>query len=158
VEDSVETPRVEAVTHRKDVSVVIVEGNAGAKGEARGILETIAEAYPGMELIAHEQMSDTHSALVWLGSREDADELQVRFRELRGPGGEWAITVQRDAAFVSLVGFGLGATQAARAEGVLEKAGVRVHALRAAPSALVFRVDVMSLEAAVKALHAAFLE
>jgi aspartate kinase len=158
VEANVETPRVEAVAHRKDVSVVIAEGNAGGRGEARGILETVAHAYPGLELIAHEQVSDAHSALVWIGSREDADELQARFRELRGPGGEWTLTVQREAAFVSLVGSGLGAPEAARAEAALEKAGVPMLALRVTPSALVFRVDGSRAEAAVRTLHAAFLE
>ena len=158
LEDNVESPRVEAVSHRKDLSVVVAEGNAGARGEARGIMEIVAQTYPGLELIAHEPRSDTHSALVWIGPREDADELQLRFRELRGPGGEWALTVQRDAAFVSLVGSGLGAAEAARAEAVLEKTGVPMHALRATPSALVFRVEAMFLEAAVRALHAAFLE
>ena len=158
VEDTVETPRVEAVAHRNDVSVVIAEGNAGGRGEAREILETVARAYPALELIAHERMSDTHSAIVWIGPREDADELQLRFRELRGPGGEWAITVQKDAAFVSLVGSGLGAAQAARAEAVLEKGGVPMLALRSTPTALVFRVDPKFLDAAVRDLHAAFLE
>ncbi len=158
VEANVETPRVEAVAHRKDVSVVIAEGNAGARGEARGIMETVAQAFPGLELIAHEQMSDAHSALVWIGAREDADELQRRFGELRGPGGEWKLTVQREAAFVSLVGAGLGAAEAARAEAALEKAGVPMLALRATPSALVFRVEGSVAETAVRALHAAFLE
>jgi len=158
LEDNVEAPRVEAVAHRKDVSVVIAEGNAGGRGEARDILDTVARAYPGLELVAHERMSDTHSAIVWIGPREDADELQLRFRELRGPGGEWAITVQKDAAFVSLVGSGLGAAEAARAEAVLEKTGVPMLALRAMPTALVFRVDPMFLEAAVRDLHAAFFE
>ena len=158
MEANVETPRVEAVTHRKDVSVVIAEGNAGGRGEARGILETVAQAYPGLELVAHEQVSDAHSALVWIGAREDADELQGRFRELRGPGGEWTLTVQRDAAFVSLVGSGLGATEAARAEAALEKAGVPMLALRATPSALILRVDGGVVETAVRALHAAFME
>ena len=158
VEANVEAPRVEAVSHRNDVSVVIAEGNAGGRGEARGILETVAAAYPALELIAHEQMSDTHSALVWIGPREDADELQLRFRELRGPGGEWALTVQREAAFVSLVGLGLGAVQAARGEAALEKAGIPMLALRATPGALVFRVEPAACEAAARVLHAAFLE
>jgi aspartokinase len=158
VEDNVETPRVEAVAHRADVAVVIAEGNAGGRGEPRGILEAVAAAFPALELIAHEQMSDTHAALVWIGPNEDADALQQRFRELRGPGGEWTLTVQRDAAFVSLVGLGLGALQAARAEEVLEKAGIALLALRATPSALVFRVAPEACETAVRALHAAFLE
>ncbi len=158
VEDNVETPRVEAVAHRADVAVVIAEGNAGGRGEPRGILEAVAAAYPALELIAHEQMSDTHAALVWIGPNEDADALQQRFRELRGPGGEWTLTVQRDAAFVSLVGLGLGALQAARAEEALEKAGIALLALRATPSALVFRVAPEACETAVRALHAAFLE
>ncbi len=158
MEANVETPRVEAVAHRMNVSVVIAEGNAGARGEARGIMETVAQAFPGLELIAHEQMSDAHSALVWIGAREDADELQRRFGELRGPGGEWKLTVQREAAFVSLVGAGLGAAEAARAEAALEKAGVPMLALRATPSALVFRVEGSVAETAVRALHAAFLE
>lgn len=158
VEGNVETPRVEAIAHRTDVAVVVAEGNAGARGEARHILETVAGAHPALELIAHEQVTETHSALVWIGPNEDAEELQGRFRELRGPGGEWALTLQRDAAFVSLVGLGLGAAEAARAEEVLEKAGLPMLALRATPSALVFRVAPEHAAAAVKALHAAFLE
>ncbi len=157
VEAAVETPRVEAVAHRSDVSVVIAEGNAGGKGEPRDILETVARAYPALELVAHEQVSSTHAALVWVGPNDDAAELQARFRELRGPGGEWALTVQRDAAFVSLVGLGLGAAQAAQAEAALEKAGIGLLALRATPSALVIRVTPADCEAAARALHAAFL-
>ena len=158
VEANVEKPRVEAVTHLGNVSVVIAEGNAGGRGEPRAILEAVAQAYPSLDLIAHEQVTDTHAALVWVGPREDADELRSRFRELRGPGGEWSLTVQNDAAFVSLVGLGLGAAEAARAEEALERAGVAMLALRSTPSALVFRVTPEQCDAAVRALHAGFLE
>jgi len=158
VEANVEKPRVEAVTHLGNVSVVIAEGNAGGRGEPRAILEAVAQAYPSLDLIAHEQVTDTHAALVWVGPREDADELRSRFRELRGPVGEWSLTVQNDAAFVSLVGLGLGAAEAARAEEALERAGVAMLALRSTPSALVFRVTPEQCDAAVRALHAGFLE
>jgi aspartokinase len=58
---------------------------------------------------------------------------------------------------VSLVGLGLGATEAARAERALEKSGVPLVALRVTASALVFRVDALRAEDAVRALHAEFL-
>ncbi len=157
-EGSVESPRVEAVTHRADVSLAIAEGNAGGKGEARGILEAVAEQFPALELVAHEQASETHGALVWMGSRDDVEALKVRFREVRGPGGEWRLDAVHDASFVSLVGLGLGATEAAKAERALEKAGVSLVALRVTPAALVFRVENARVNDAVKALHAAFLE
>jgi len=157
-EGDVETPRVEAIAQLRDVAVVVAEGNAGGRGEARDILERVAERHPALELVAHEQVSDTHSALVWVGPREDASELQRSFRELRGPGGEWALTVQDDAAFVSLVGLGLGARQAALAERALERAGVGFLAVRATPAALVIRVAPGDCDAAARALHAAFLE
>jgi aspartate kinase len=156
-EDSVEAPRVEAVTHRADVSLAIAEGNAGGKGEARGILESVAEQFPALELVAHEQASESHGAIVWMGGEEDVVALQGRFRELRGPGGEWRLEVVHGAAFVSLVGLGLGAVEAARAERALEKSGVPLVALRVTASALVFRVDAMRAEDAVRALHAEFL-
>src|SRR6185503_15660000 len=80
VEDgAMEKPRVEAVTHRDACSIVIAEGTAGGRGEARGILEAVAGAYPELELVAHEQATDAHGAIVWLGSREDAEALQSRF-------------------------------------------------------------------------------
>jgi aspartate kinase len=158
VEAEVERPRVEAVAHQKDVSIVIAEGNAGGRGEARGILESVAGAYPALELLAHEQTSDEHAALVWVGPREDADSLRSRFRELRGPGGEWRLDVQHGCAFVSAVGLGLGADEAARAEVALEKAGVPLIALRATPAGLVFRVPNERCEDAVRALHAALIE
>jgi aspartokinase len=156
-EDSVEAPRVEAVTHRADVSLAIAEGNAGGKGEARGILESVAEQFPALELVAHEQASESHGAIVWMGGEEDVVALQGRFRELRGPGGEWRLEVVHGAAFVSLVGLGLGAVEAARAERALEKSGVPLVALRVTASALVFRVDALRAEDAVRALHAEFL-
>ena len=157
VEAAVEKPRVEAIAHQKDVSIVIAEGNAGGRGEARGILETVAERFPALELIAHEQAGDEHAALVWVGPREDAEALQSGFRELRGPGGEWRLDVQHDCAFVSLVGLGLGAAEAARAEAALEKAGVPLVALRATPAALVIRVPNDRCETAVRALHDAMI-
>jgi aspartokinase len=92
-----------------------------------------------------------------MGGEEDVVALQGRFRELRGPGGEWRLEVVHGAAFVSLVGLGLGATEAARAERALERAGVPLVALRVTASALVFRVDAMRAEDAVRALHAEFL-
>ena len=156
-EDTVEAPRVEAVTHRADVSLAIAEGNAGGKGEARGILEAVSEQFPALELVAHEQASDTHGAIVWMGEQEDVVALQARFRELRGPGGEWRLDVVHGSAFVSLIGLGLGATEAARAERALEKAGVPLVALRVTAAALVFRVDSQRVEDAVRALHAEFL-
>lgn len=157
VEAEVETPRVEAIAHQQDVSIVVAEGNAGGRGEARGILEAVAERFPALELVAHETAGDAHAALVWTGPREDAAELKACFRELRGPGGEWRLDVQDGCAFVSLVGLGLGAAQAARAEAALEKAGVPPLALRVTPGALVFRVANERCEDAVRALHAAML-
>jgi aspartate kinase len=158
VEANVETPRVEAIAHRSGVAVVVAEGTSGGRGEARGILEAVAREHPELELIAHEQVTDAHAALVWIGPQEDADALKAHFRELRGPGGEWSLTVQGGAAFVSLVGLGLGAVEAARAEAALEKAGIALLALRASPAALVFRVAPEQCEAAVRAMHATFLE
>jgi aspartokinase len=140
------------------VSLAIAEGNAGGRGEARGILEAVHEHFPALELVAHEQATATHGALVWMGSREDVEALQSRFRELRGPGGEWRLDTVHEAAFVSLVGLGLGAPEAARAERALERAGVALVALRVTPAALVFRVEVSRVTEAVRALHAAFLE
>ena len=157
-EDSMESPRVDAVTHRSDCSLAIAEGNAGGRGEARGIIEAVATAFPEVELIAREQPSDSHGVIVWLGARADVEALQKRFRELRGPGGEWKLDAQHGAAFVSVVGLGLGARQAAEAEGALEKVRVPVLALRVSPTALVFRVPDERAQEAVQALHRAFLE
>ncbi len=153
-----EQARVEAVAHRADVSIAVAEGTAGGRGEARGIIEAVADAHPELELIAHEQVTDAHGAIVWMGAREEVEALERDFRALRGPGGEWKLTVEHGAAFVSLVGLGLGAPEAARAERALEKAGVPLRALRATPAALILRVPPAGVEAAVRALHAAFLE
>jgi len=158
VEDAVETPRVEAVAHRAGVSLAIAEGNAGGKGEARGIVEAVQEHFPTLELVAHEQATATHGAIVWMGPAEDVTSLQTRFRELRGPGGEWRLDVVHGVAFVSLVGLGLGAREAAQAERALERAGVPLVALRVTPGALVFRVEEARVAEAVRALHASFLE
>jgi len=155
---TMEKARVEAVTHRDACSIVIAEGTAGGRGEARGILEAVTSAFPELELVAHEQATDAHGAIVWLGSREDAVALQSRFKELRGPGGEWKLGVEHDAGFVSLVGYGLGAAEAAKAEQVLERAGIPIVALRTMPTALVFRIAGKRTEEATRALHAAFLE
>ncbi|MFN8587756.1 MAG: aspartate kinase [Candidatus Eisenbacteria bacterium] len=157
VEESVEAPRVEAIAHQQDVTVVIAEGTSGGRGEARGILEAVAEAFPGLQLVAHEKLTEAHGALVWTGSRADAESLQARFRDLRGPGGEWSLTLQHDAAFVSVVGLGLGAAEAARGERALEKAGLEMLALRCTTAALIWRVPGPQCEPAVRALHAEFL-
>jgi len=157
VEAVVEQPRVEAIAHQQDVSIVVAEGNAGGRGEARGILEAVAGRFPALELVAHERAGDAHSAIVWVGPRDEAETLQGVFRELRGPGGEWRLDVQHGCAFVSLVGLGLGAPEAARAEAALEKAGIPMLALRATPSALVLRVPDDRCEAAVRALHTAMI-
>lgn len=157
-EERMERARVEAIAHQSDVSVLVAEGNAGGVAEARGIVESVHEAYPGLHLVAHEQATPTHGALVWTGSREDAVHLESRFREVRGPGGEWTLRVEHGAAFVSLIGLGLGAPEAARAVRALEKAGIALIALRTTPSAMILRVAGGSCEAATRALHAAFLE
>jgi aspartate kinase len=157
-EDEMEGPRVDAVTHRADLTLAVAEGNAGGKGEARGIVEAVAAEHPELELLAHEQASDTHGVIVWLGTPADAEALQRRFRELRGPGGEWKLTLQTDAAFVSIVGLGLGPREAARAEQALEKAGVAMLALRTSPTALTFRVANDRVGDATRALHTLFLE
>jgi aspartate kinase len=154
---AVEQARVEAVTHRTDCSVVIAEGNAGGRGEARHIIESVASAFPALELLVHEQTTDAHSGLVWLGSREDAEALRGDFRALRGPGGEWKLEIEHGTAFVSLIGLGLGAAEVVRAERALERAGVLVVALRVAPTALIFRVADARVEDGVRVLHAEFL-
>jgi aspartate kinase len=150
--------RVEAVAHRGDCSIAIAEGNAGGRGEARGLLEAVAEAFPELELVAHEQVVDAHHALVWTGTREDVDALQRDFRALRGPGGEWALRTEHGTAFVSVVGLGLGAREAARAEAALDRAGVPMVALRVSPTALIFRVPNERVEDAARALHAGLVE
>jgi aspartate kinase len=157
-EFEMEGPRVEAVAQRGDCSIAIAEGNAGGRGEARALLEAVADAFPELELVVHEQDSEEHHALVWTGSREDVEALAQDFRALRGPGGEWALRVEHGAAFVSVVGLGLGAREAAQAEGALERSSVPLIALRVSPTALVFRVPNKRVEDAVRALHAALIE
>ncbi len=149
---------VQAITHRGDCSIVVAEGTAGGRGEARGIVQAVAEQFPELELIAHEQATDAHGALVWIGSRDDAAALERGFQQLRGPGGEWKIGVTHDAAFVSLIGLGLGAAVAVRAEAALERAAVPLVALRTTPAALILRVPNDRAEDAVRALHAALVD
>jgi aspartate kinase len=158
VEDEMEDRQVVAVTHVSGRAIAVAEGTSGGRGEARGILEAVTQAFPALELMAHEQQTDAHGALVWVGEPDDVQALAADFRRLRGPGGEWKIGVQRDVAFVSLVGLGLGAAEAARAEAALEKAGVPLIALRSTPAALVIRVPDARVEDAVRALHAALVE
>ncbi len=157
-EDDMEGGRVAAVTHRAGCSIAIAEGNAGARGEARDLIEAVAAAHPELELIAHEQSGDVHGAIVWIGARDAVEELSRGFRALKGPGGEWKLGVEPDVAFVSLVGSGLGPREVVRAEAALERARVPLVALRVLPSALVFRVAGEHCEEAVRTLHAAFLE
>jgi aspartate kinase len=157
-EDEMEGPRVDAVTHREDCSIAIAEGNAGGRGEARGLIERVAEAYPELDLVAHEQDTESHGAVIWIGERDDVEALQVSFRDLRGPGGEWRLVVEHGAAFVSVVGLGLGAAEVVRAEAALERASVPIVALRVAPTALIFRVPGPRWEEAVRALHAELVE
>jgi len=156
-EDGMEGARVQAVTHMSDRSIAVVEGTSGGRGEARGLIEAVDETFPELELLAHEQTIDAHGALVWVGSRADVEALCADFRRLKGPGGEWKITPYHGAAFVSLVGLGLGAAEVAKAERALEKAGVPLVAVRMTPTALIVRVDTPHAENAVQALHAAFL-
>jgi aspartokinase len=118
----------------------------------------VADAFPELELVTHERDADAHHALVWTGSREDVEALQQDFRALRGPGGEWALRVEHGAAFVSVVGLGLGARETARAEETLERAGVSMIALRVSPTALIFRVPNERVADAARALHAALVE
>jgi aspartate kinase len=157
-EETMEQPLVGAVAHRAPCSIAIAQGVSGGRGEARGIIEAVADAHPELELIAHEQDQGTLAALVWIGERDEVEALEKGFRALRGPGGEWKLMVEHGAGFVSLVGLGLGAREAARAEQALERADVPLVALRVTPTALVFRVAGERAEAAAKALHAAFLE
>jgi len=156
-EVTMEGGRVEAITHRPDCSVVVAEGTAGGRGEARGIIAAVADRFPEVELVAHEQATDAHGAIAWIASREDAEALEKSFRELRGPGGEWRVSVEHGAAFVSAIGLGLGHDVAVAAEAALEKAGVPLVALRTTPSALILRVAGERCDDAVKALHAALV-
>jgi aspartate kinase len=157
-DEAMEGARVEAVTHMADRSIAVAEGTSGGRGEARGIIEAAAAAFPELELVAHEQTDDAHGALVWVGSRADVAALEADFRRLRGPGGEWKLTAHHGAAFVSVVGLGLGAAEVSRAEQALERAGIALVALRTTPTALIFRVAQEQGEPAVRALHAALLE
>jgi aspartate kinase len=155
-EVAMEGGRVQAVTHRKDCAVVLAEGTAGGRGEAREIIAMVDEHYPELELVAHEQSTDAHSVIAWIGNTEDAEDLKTRFRELRGPGGEWKISIE-PGAFVSAIGLGLGAAVAVRLESALDRAGVPLVALRATPTALIARVPNERCEDAVRALHQALV-
>ncbi len=108
--------------------------------------------------MAHEQAGTAHGVIVWVGSRADVETLASEFRALRGPGGEWKLAVEHGAAFVSVVGLGLGGREVVRAERALERRQVPLVALRVTPAALVFRVPGERCEDAVRALHAEFLE
>jgi len=156
-EDPMEQPVVTAVTHRA-CSIAIASGVPGGRGEARGILEAVAHAHPELALVAHEHDGSGVAALVWIGERDEVEALAQGFRALRGPGGEWKLEAEHGVAFVSLVGLGLGAREAAAAEAALEKAGAPVVALRVTPTALIFRVAAERAADAARALHAAFLE
>ena len=79
-------------------------------------------------------------------------------KSLQESHGEWKLRAEHGAAFVSVVGLGLGAREAVQAERALEKRQVPLIALRVAPGALVFRVPGGRCAEAVRALHAAFLE
>lgn len=155
--DALEAARVVAITHRRACSIAVAEGTSGGRGEARGIIAAVAEAHPEMELVAHEMATDAHGAIAWIGDREDVEALAASFRELRGPGGEWRIGAEHGAAFLSIVGLGLGAAEIVRAEAALEKAGVPLVALRTTPTAIIVRVADDRCEDAVRALHAEFL-
>jgi aspartate kinase len=157
-EEFMEGARVEAVTHRDDCSIAIAEGNAGGRGEARALIEAVGDRLPDLDLIAHEQAGDMHGVIVWIGDRDGVETLQAEFRALRGPGGEWTLRVEHGAAFVSVVGLGLAAREAARAEAALERAGVPLVALRVSPTALIFRVPNERVEDATRTLHAALVE
>ena len=152
-----ERPMVAAVTHRAPCSIAIAQGVTGGRGEARGVIESVAESCPELELVAHEQAASGPAALVWVGERAEVEALEKNFRALRGPGGEWKLAVEHGAGFVSVVGLGLGAREAAQAEVALEKAGVPMVALRVTPTALIFRVAADRAEPAARALHASFL-
>ena len=71
-----EGPRVEAVAHRDDCSVAVAEGGAGDQGAARRLIEAVADAFPELELAAHERAAETRTALTWTGAREDAEGLE----------------------------------------------------------------------------------
>src|SRR6185369_12921713 len=45
-EADMEGGRVASITHRADCSVVLAEGTAGGRGEAREIIATVADHYP----------------------------------------------------------------------------------------------------------------
>lgn len=156
-EDGMEGPRVDAVTHVSDRSIAVAEGTSGGRGEARGIIEAVAAALPELELVAHEQASEAHGALVWIGSRADVETLERDFRRLRGPGGEWKVAAHHGAAFVSLVGLGLGSAEVADAERALERAGIPLVAVRSTPTAFIFRVANDQAERTTRALHEAFI-
>jgi len=156
-EADMEGGRVASITHRADCSVVLAEGTAGGRGEAREIIATVADHYPEMELVAHEQETDAHGVIAWIASRDDAESLKAKFRELRGPGGEWKMNVEHGAAFVSAVGLGLGADAVVKAEHALEKAGVPLIALRTTPAGIILRVPNERCEDAVRALHGALI-
>ena len=150
-----EGPRVEAVAHRDDCSVAVAEGGAGGDGAARRLIEAVADAFPELELAAHERAAEARAALTWTGAREDAEGLERAFAGLAGGG--WTLRVEHGAAFVSAIGLGLGADEAARAEAALERAGVAFLELRLSPTALVFRVPGGRAADAARALHAALV-
>ena len=150
-----EGPRVEAVAHREDCWVAVAEGGAGGAA-AQALIEAVADAFPELGLTAHRRDADARQALTWTGSGADAEALLRAFPGLAGAG--WTLRLERDAAFVSVVGLGLGAGEAARAEAALERAGVAFLELRVSPAALVFRVPNGRAAEAVRALHAELVE
>ena len=67
------------------------------------------------------------------------------------------MTPHHGAAFVSLIGLGLGPAEVASAEQALERSGIPLVAVRATPTALIFRVATDDADRTVQALHGAFI-
>ena len=109
--------------------------------------------------MAHEQDTDAHGALVWIGTtRRRRVRWRRDFRDARAraaSGASTSSTAPRSCRW-SASGSGRARWRAPRRRS--RRPGVPLVALRVTPTALILRVAGRRARDAVRALHAAFLE
>ncbi len=159
-ETPMEGPHVTGIAHKGDVALIEIKGADTPPGAAAAALALLESAGIPLELLTLEANKVERVRLSWIAPDEDAARMKERWDEMEKPAGRWALHVHRGLALVSLVGHGLAddsafALDAARR---LNRGEVQVRGMRVGSLAISFVVPREAADAAVAALHAAYLE
>jgi aspartate kinase len=150
---------VSGVAFERDQAQVTVEGVPDSPGLAASIFVPIAEASIVIDMIVQNVGTDGRTDVTFTVAEGDAAATRAVAEKLAQKIGARGVSMHKGLGKVSVVGLGMRnhAGVAARMFEVLAREKINIHMISTSEIKISVVVDTGQIDAAVRALHAAFL-